>query len=185
MTLEYRRECRQSNLLESLTTSSETLAEDSNSYNNRRPDLEFTHLLRMLADKAEIVRARTKWHSKQNQQEWYDLIHVHQLSLHVYFYFFSFFVLSFSFSALRFCFPFVGIFRWWWIWTTNTHTKKKKYWSEAQILLGMEDETFTKNLLFQSFSQHYTEKLNIINEVQADLLWNIYYLASLWLLINC
>jgi len=69
MTLEYRRECRQSNLLESLTTSSETLAEDSNSYNNRRPDLEFTHLLRMLADKAEIVRARTKWHSKKKQQE--------------------------------------------------------------------------------------------------------------------
>lgn len=67
----------------------------------------------------------------------------------------------------------------------HTHKKKKKYWSEAQILLGMEDETFTKNLLFQSFSQHYTEKLNIINEVQADLLWNIYYLASLWLLINC
>ena len=68
MTLEYRRECRRSNLLESLTTSSETLAEDSNSYNNRRPDLEFTHLLQMLADKAEIVRARTKWHSKQKQQ---------------------------------------------------------------------------------------------------------------------
>ena len=88
MTLEYRRECRQSNLLESLTTSSETLAEDSNSYNNRRPDLEFTHLLRMLADKAEIVRARTKWHSKKKQQEWYDLIHVHhQLSLHAFFFF--------------------------------------------------------------------------------------------------
>uniref|UniRef100_A0A2N9J3Y5 Acyl-[acyl-carrier-protein] hydrolase n=1 Tax=Fagus sylvatica TaxID=28930 RepID=A0A2N9J3Y5_FAGSY len=68
MTLEYRRECRQSNLLESLTSSTANVTEDSKNYNNRRPDLEFTHLLRMLADKAEIVRARTKWHSKQNQQ---------------------------------------------------------------------------------------------------------------------
>lgn len=65
MTLEYRRECQQSNLLESLTSSTASGTEDSNNYMNRRPDLEFTHLLRMLADKAEIVRARTQWHSKQ------------------------------------------------------------------------------------------------------------------------
>lgn len=66
MTLEYRRECRQSNLLESLTSSTAaSLTEDSNNYINRRPDLEYTHLLRMLADKAEIVRARTEWHAKQ------------------------------------------------------------------------------------------------------------------------
>ncbi|GLT69238.1 hypothetical protein SLA2020_414050 [Shorea laevis] len=68
MTLEYRRECRQSNLLESLTSSTAaSVTEDSNNYMNRRPDLEYTHLLRMLADKAEIVRARTEWHSKQRR----------------------------------------------------------------------------------------------------------------------
>uniref|UniRef100_A0A6N2MEN1 Acyl-[acyl-carrier-protein] hydrolase n=1 Tax=Salix viminalis TaxID=40686 RepID=A0A6N2MEN1_SALVM len=61
MTLEYRRECRQSNLLESLTSSSE----DPNSgSSNRKADMEYTHLLRMQADKAEIVRARTEWKSK-------------------------------------------------------------------------------------------------------------------------
>lgn len=68
MTLEYRRECRQSNLLESLTSSTAaSVTEDSNNYMNLRPDLEYTHLLRMLADKAEIVRARTEWHSKQRR----------------------------------------------------------------------------------------------------------------------
>ncbi|KAJ6410447.1 hypothetical protein OIU84_007236 [Salix udensis] len=61
MTLEYRRECRQSSLLESLTSTSE----DSNSSSsNRKADMEYTHLLRMQADKAEIVRARTDWKSK-------------------------------------------------------------------------------------------------------------------------
>ncbi|XP_061957443.1 palmitoyl-acyl carrier protein thioesterase, chloroplastic-like [Populus nigra] len=61
MTLEYRRECRQSNLLESLTSTSE----DSNSgSSNRKAGMEYTHLLRMQADKAEIVRARTEWKSK-------------------------------------------------------------------------------------------------------------------------
>ncbi|XP_050221328.1 palmitoyl-acyl carrier protein thioesterase, chloroplastic-like [Mercurialis annua] len=58
MTLEYRRECRQSNLLESLTRTTE------DSDNNRKTDLKYTHLLRMQADKAEIVRARTEWQSK-------------------------------------------------------------------------------------------------------------------------
>lgn len=63
MTLEYRRECRQSNLLESLTSPTPNAAafEDSNKH---RPDMEYTHMLRMQADKAEIVRARTEWHSK-------------------------------------------------------------------------------------------------------------------------
>ncbi|XP_024017746.1 palmitoyl-acyl carrier protein thioesterase, chloroplastic [Morus notabilis] len=67
MTLEYRRECRQSNLLESLTSPTPKVAfEDSNNNSiNRRPDIEYTHMLRMQADKAEIVRARTEWHSKQ------------------------------------------------------------------------------------------------------------------------
>ena len=71
MTLEYRRECRQSNLLESMTRATASLADDSNCKNNsinRRPDLEYTHLLRMQADKAEIVRARTEWHLKQKHK---------------------------------------------------------------------------------------------------------------------
>ncbi|XVF54719.1 hypothetical protein PTKIN_Ptkin05aG0203700 [Pterospermum kingtungense] len=69
MTLEYRRECRQFNLLESLTSSTANVTEDSNIDNNnssnRKADLEFTHLLRMQDDKAEIVRARTEWQAKQ------------------------------------------------------------------------------------------------------------------------
>ncbi|KAL9422560.1 hypothetical protein AB3S75_034770 [Citrus x aurantiifolia] len=76
MTLEYRRECRQSNLLESLTSTTASVTEDSNnnnknknshnhnSSNNRKADLEYTHLLRMQADKAEIIRARSEWQSK-------------------------------------------------------------------------------------------------------------------------
>ncbi|KAL5543863.1 hypothetical protein UlMin_007647 [Ulmus minor] len=75
MTMEYRRECIQSNLLESLTSPTASVAEDSNNNSvNRRPDLEYTHMLRMQADKAEIVRARTEWHSKQNHHHLvYDL----------------------------------------------------------------------------------------------------------------
>ncbi|XWS37093.1 hypothetical protein CRYUN_Cryun19dG0013200 [Craigia yunnanensis] len=66
MTLEYRRECLQFNLLESLTSSTENVTEDSNNNsNNRKADLEYTHLLRMQDDKAEIVRARTEWQSKE------------------------------------------------------------------------------------------------------------------------
>ncbi|XWS60240.1 hypothetical protein CRYUN_Cryun07bG0018900 [Craigia yunnanensis] len=66
MTLEYRRECRQSNLLESLTSSTENVTEDSNNNSsNRKAELEFTHLLRMQDNKAEIVRARTEWQSKE------------------------------------------------------------------------------------------------------------------------
>ncbi|KAK1271316.1 hypothetical protein QJS04_geneDACA012570 [Acorus gramineus] len=49
MTLEYRRECRQSHLLESLTS---------------MKNLGSTHLLRMQENKAEIVRARAEWRSK-------------------------------------------------------------------------------------------------------------------------
>lgn len=67
MTLEYRRECRQSNLLESLTSTTASIGDydtDPHHKTGRCPDLEYTHLLRMQADKAEIVRARTEWHSK-------------------------------------------------------------------------------------------------------------------------
>ncbi|KAJ4835058.1 hypothetical protein Tsubulata_050467 [Turnera subulata] len=61
MTLEYRRECRQSNLLESLT--SRTRDTDNNS-SKCRGCLKQTHLLQLQADKAEIVRARTEWRTK-------------------------------------------------------------------------------------------------------------------------
>ncbi|XP_030531113.1 palmitoyl-acyl carrier protein thioesterase, chloroplastic-like [Rhodamnia argentea] len=67
MTLEYRRECRQSNLLESLTSTTRSPGDseaDPPRKPGRCPELEYTHLLRMQADKAEIVRARTEWHSK-------------------------------------------------------------------------------------------------------------------------
>lgn len=69
MTLEYRRECRQSNLLESLTSSTASVTGDPNNNSNIRiADLKYTHLLRMQADKAEIVRARSEWQSKQITQ---------------------------------------------------------------------------------------------------------------------
>ncbi|XP_077228158.1 palmitoyl-acyl carrier protein thioesterase, chloroplastic-like [Tasmannia lanceolata] len=66
MTLEYRRECRQSHLLESLTSMKATEVE-GNLVNATffRADLGSTHLLRMQDDKAEIVRARAKWKSKE------------------------------------------------------------------------------------------------------------------------
>jgi len=78
MTLEYRRECRQANVIESLTstkmnppppppvvsttTCTKRLSIDHG--NKLGSDIESTHLLRMQDDKAEIVRARTKWHPK-------------------------------------------------------------------------------------------------------------------------
>ncbi|KAI8544008.1 hypothetical protein RHMOL_Rhmol08G0261800 [Rhododendron molle] len=70
MTLEYRRECRQSNVLESLTRvmKSQTAENTKNGVNNDREELESTHLLRMQAtDKAEIVRARSVWQSKHER----------------------------------------------------------------------------------------------------------------------
>ncbi|XP_062114911.1 palmitoyl-acyl carrier protein thioesterase, chloroplastic-like [Humulus lupulus] len=67
MTLEYRRECRQSNLLESMTSPTSKVDEDSNSNTTKRiPDMKYTHMLRMQDDKAEIVRARTQWHYKES-----------------------------------------------------------------------------------------------------------------------
>ncbi|KAL4192226.1 hypothetical protein AMTRI_Chr06g192880 [Amborella trichopoda] len=56
MTLEYRRECLLSHVLDSLTTMEEEPSIPS--------ELESTHLLRMQADKAEIIRARAYWRSK-------------------------------------------------------------------------------------------------------------------------
>lgn len=60
MTLEYRRECRQSNVLESLT---------SIKVDGDQSALECTHLLRMEADHTEIVRARSLWHFKQHHHQ--------------------------------------------------------------------------------------------------------------------
>ncbi|KAF7834007.1 palmitoyl-acyl carrier protein thioesterase, chloroplastic-like [Senna tora] len=65
MTLEYRRECRQSNLLESLTSPTGKLsgasASNMNNSIHTKPHLQFTHLLRLQAAKQEVVRARTEW----------------------------------------------------------------------------------------------------------------------------
>ncbi|CAI9113127.1 OLC1v1013670C1 [Oldenlandia corymbosa var. corymbosa] len=79
MTLEYRRECRQSNVLESLTsitsnhddeeTSSSSSSETTvNKTDNGRENggWNCTHLLRMEEDQAEIVRARSIWQYKQD-----------------------------------------------------------------------------------------------------------------------
>jgi hypothetical protein len=98
MTLEYRRECRQSNLLESLTSTSE----DSNSNSsNRKADMEHTHLLRMQADKAEIVRARTEWKSKL-KHEWCDFIYF-QPQLMLYFAFLFFYLFCFLLLYINRC----------------------------------------------------------------------------------
>ncbi|XP_023737693.1 palmitoyl-acyl carrier protein thioesterase, chloroplastic [Lactuca sativa] len=82
ITLEYRRECRQSDMLDSLTSMKTRLLKQdkkipiSTTLNacgptpNARgitstPNLECTHLVRMQEDNVEIVRARTVWISKQ------------------------------------------------------------------------------------------------------------------------
>lgn len=97
MTLEYRRECGQSDTVQSMT-SPEPSSSDSESdeyletkgvstsptFSNAAtavtmtPDvtnvtasvgpLQFNHLLRMQVDGAEIVRGRTYWRSRQSQQ---------------------------------------------------------------------------------------------------------------------
>lgn len=66
MTLEYRRECRQSNVLESLT-SMKPKTTDGQEQDSSTQDLECTSLLRMEGDHAEIVRARSVWQFKQHQ----------------------------------------------------------------------------------------------------------------------
>ncbi|KAL0355071.1 UNVERIFIED_CONTAM: Palmitoyl-acyl carrier protein thioesterase, chloroplastic [Sesamum radiatum] len=73
LTLEYRRECRQSNVLESLTSmKAKTGEEEDNQFTEKSAgaeDLECTHLLRMEADQAEIVRARSVWQIKQHDDQ--------------------------------------------------------------------------------------------------------------------
>ncbi|XP_075500468.1 palmitoyl-acyl carrier protein thioesterase, chloroplastic-like [Primulina tabacum] len=66
MILEYRRECRQSNVLESLTSMKPRTCEENNGeIASENCDLECTHLLRMGDDRAEIVRARSVWNFKK------------------------------------------------------------------------------------------------------------------------
>ena len=69
MTLEFRRECRQSNMIESMTCPTEkVIGEFDNNSVNRKPDLQYTHLLRLQEDQRDVVRARSEWNLKQNQQ---------------------------------------------------------------------------------------------------------------------
>ncbi|RDX75138.1 Palmitoyl-acyl carrier protein thioesterase, chloroplastic, partial [Mucuna pruriens] len=69
MTLEFRRECTQSDLLESMSSpSSSVIGVSNNNSVNRKPDLQYIHLLRLQHNKAELVRARTEWHLKQNHK---------------------------------------------------------------------------------------------------------------------
>ncbi|XP_072970862.1 palmitoyl-acyl carrier protein thioesterase, chloroplastic-like [Typha angustifolia] len=65
ITLEYRRECRQSQLLESLT-SMVSKESDQKHTSSCKTDLGSTHLIRLQEDKAEIVRARAEWRCKAN-----------------------------------------------------------------------------------------------------------------------
>uniref|UniRef100_A0A6V7QTC0 Acyl-[acyl-carrier-protein] hydrolase n=1 Tax=Ananas comosus var. bracteatus TaxID=296719 RepID=A0A6V7QTC0_ANACO len=65
ITLEYRRECRQSQLLESLTSMMPRDVEQDYA-NSCEADLGSTHLIRLQEDKAEIVRARAEWRCKEN-----------------------------------------------------------------------------------------------------------------------
>mgnify|MGYP004711029589 CR=1 FL=1 len=72
MTLEYRRECTQSNVLESLTSMKPDGKDDQEGSSklvvkNDKKGWECTHLLRMEADQAEIVRARSVWQYKQHR----------------------------------------------------------------------------------------------------------------------
>ncbi|CAL0305186.1 unnamed protein product [Lupinus luteus] len=68
MTLEFRRECRQSNLLESITIPTTRVIGESNNSINRKPHLQYTHMLRLQDDRIDVVRARTEWHFKQKLQ---------------------------------------------------------------------------------------------------------------------
>ncbi|KAL3374161.1 hypothetical protein AABB24_005896 [Solanum stoloniferum] len=61
LTLEYRRECQLSNVLQSMTTMREIATSES----DKNSGMECTHLIRMEADQAEVVRARSIWQPKQ------------------------------------------------------------------------------------------------------------------------
>ncbi|XP_004235327.2 palmitoyl-acyl carrier protein thioesterase, chloroplastic-like [Solanum lycopersicum] len=61
LTLEYRRECQLSNVLQSMTTMREIATSDG----DENSGMECTHLIRMEADQGEVVRARSIWQPKQ------------------------------------------------------------------------------------------------------------------------
>jgi fatty acyl-ACP thioesterase B len=65
ITLDYRRECRQSQLLESLTSMTTT---SSPATSRCSADLHSTHLIRQQDDGAEIVRARAEWRCKEHRR---------------------------------------------------------------------------------------------------------------------
>ncbi|KAG2633030.1 palmitoyl-acyl carrier protein thioesterase, chloroplastic-like isoform X1 [Panicum virgatum] len=69
ITLDYRRECHQSQLLESLTSMTTTTAEPPLPAASSRcsADLHSTHLIRQQDDGAEIVRARAEWRGKEHR----------------------------------------------------------------------------------------------------------------------
>ncbi|KAL8478515.1 hypothetical protein ACS0TY_030417 [Phlomoides rotata] len=67
LTLEYRRECRLSNVLESLTSIIPKICDHNDqTQETNRPNLECTSLLRMEGDHADIVRARSVWKFNQH-----------------------------------------------------------------------------------------------------------------------
>lgn len=70
ITLEYRRECRQSNVLESLTSINKPYALTNNNITQNEDEdddqIECTSLLRMETTHAEIVRATSLWHLKKH-----------------------------------------------------------------------------------------------------------------------
>lgn len=65
LTLEYRRECRLSNVLQSMTTMREIATAAASENDGISSDMECTHLIRMEEDRAEVVRARSIWQTKQ------------------------------------------------------------------------------------------------------------------------
>ncbi|GER44029.1 palmitoyl-acyl carrier protein thioesterase [Striga asiatica] len=67
MTMEYRRECHQSDVLQSLTKMNLETTDQEENNQNKKHHLMCTHLLRMEGDHAEIVRARTIWQIKPSQ----------------------------------------------------------------------------------------------------------------------
>lgn len=71
ITLDYRRECRQSQLLESLTSMTSSPAAESPPpplpSSLCGSDLHSTHLIRQQDDKAEIVRACAEWRRKEHR----------------------------------------------------------------------------------------------------------------------
>lgn len=75
ITLEYRRECGPTHVLQSLTSpqAGEVIAGSAAPFSQRNdppdtwkplPALQFAHLLRLQDDRSEILRARSEWRSK-------------------------------------------------------------------------------------------------------------------------